>query len=148
MWTDRNDTLHKNENIVKEEENRQVNRSVVDIYDSMPSNMRILTATEQQFFKGATSKEVQWRKLGRKKQWLKKANSILAALWKRAENDPAVRMMYLAIGLSMNITAQGEPELYVHQKRESVHCCLRSEFSSSKILLAYWCSLKPFGHPV
>ena len=50
-------------------------------------------------------------------QWPKKANSILAALRKRAENDPAVRMMYQAIGLSANITAQDDPELHVYQSK-------------------------------
>ena len=66
MWTDRNDILHKNENMVKEEENKWVDRSIKDIYESMPSNTHILTAAEQQFFKGATCKAVQRRKVGRK----------------------------------------------------------------------------------
>ena len=65
MWTDQNNILHKNDNIVKEEENKLINRSINDIYDSMPSNTCILTAAEQRFFKGATSEEVKRRKLGR-----------------------------------------------------------------------------------
>ena len=46
IWIDWNDTLHKNDNIVKEEENTLVNRSIDDIYDSLPSNIRILTSAE------------------------------------------------------------------------------------------------------
>ena len=56
MWTDRNDTLHKNDNIVKEEENTLINRSIDDMYDSIPSNTHVLTSAEGQFFKGATSR--------------------------------------------------------------------------------------------
>ena len=67
MWTDRNDILHKKDNMVKEEENKPVDRSIEDIYESMLSNTCILMVAEQWFFKGATCKEVQRRKLGRKK---------------------------------------------------------------------------------
>ena len=109
--------MHNNDNIVKEEENTLVNRLVDDIHASLPSNTRILTSAERQFFKGATSKEVKQRKLGRKKEWLKKAKSILVALWKQAENDPAVRMMYQAMGLSTNIMAQEEPGVHIYQNQ-------------------------------
>ena len=83
----------------------------------MPSNMQILMAAEQRFFKGSSSDDVQRRKLGKKKQWLKKANSILAALWKRAENYPAVRMMYHTIRLSMINAAEDDPELHVYESQ-------------------------------
>ena len=46
MWTDQNNILQKNDNIVKEEENMLVNRLINDIHDSMPSNTCILTAAE------------------------------------------------------------------------------------------------------
>ena len=77
--TDRNDTLHKNENILfKEQENKLVNKSIEDIYFSMPSNAHILIPAEKRFFRGASSKE---EEIG-KGTMTKKANSILVALWK------------------------------------------------------------------
>ena len=76
MWNHRNEVLHKEENNIKEKQHKDLNETIHAIWSDLP-NMRLLTETERRFFRHSTIQKVQHLNIHRKRQWIKRATSIL-----------------------------------------------------------------------
>ena len=76
MWNHWNENLHKQTNTITEQKHKQLNEEIHQIYDELP-NMRLLMASERQFFKFKTAEQVQERNIHRNGQWIWKAESIM-----------------------------------------------------------------------
>ena len=109
MWNHRNEILHKQENTISKQQNNNLNRSIEEIYKDLP-NMRLLTATERRFFKFATISQIQGRNIHRKKQWIRKATSILNTFEtkQQATESGAVQILFKA--MTGNSTNRGNNE--------------------------------------
>lgn len=103
MWSHRNEVLHKADNIVTEKIHKELNSTIKTIFSQLP-NMRLLSEAERRFFKFSTSQKVQELQMHRKRQWIKKAESILTHL-EAKQHDKSIgnaHILLRAIGIHTN----------------------------------------------
>ena len=109
MWVHRNDTLHNQTNTITEQKHEEMNRTIETLYSDLPP-MRLLTHTEQRFFKHATIQQIQERTIHRKGQWIRKAQSILHTF--EASNEQGrfgdTQILFRAMGITTTHTATTE----------------------------------------
>ena len=72
--------------------------------------MRLLTSTERRSFKIATKTEVQGRNVHRKKQWIKRANSIINTFEtkQQATENGAVQILLQAMKVQENTSEKSK----------------------------------------
>ena len=85
MWNNCNKVLHKTDNNITEQHHNELNEKIQTIYSGLP-NMQLFTATERCFFRHSTANKVQNLNIHRKRQWIKRATSIINA-FEMKQND-------------------------------------------------------------
>ena len=86
MWNHQNEVLHKKDNTITERQHNDLNETIQSIYLDLP-NMRLFTATERRFFRHSTKQQVQHFNIHRKRQWIKRAQSIIGAFERKQNNN-------------------------------------------------------------
>ena len=108
MWTQRNDILHQHNNIITDTDHAQINAQIQTIYEGLPANRRLLTHSENIFFRAATADIVKKRILRHKKQWVKKAQAITLSIASR-QNQRSTQILYGALRINQQNTNATPP---------------------------------------
>ena len=132
MWNHRNEILHNQENNIAEQQHNDLNKTINQIYRDLP-NMRLLTAAERRFFKFATRTEVQGRNIHRKKQWIRKANSILNTFETKQHKTEhgAVQILLQAMKIQENLSEKSEQSNLIPKTKQKTIQKQNKKYQSS-----------------
>ena len=118
MWIQRNNVLHQNDNIVTDTDHERINEQIQTLYDDLPTNRRLLTHSEDKFFRAATANIVKKRILRRKRQWVKKAKAISLAISSR-QNQRSTQLLYDAMRINHQQAPANPQNHTTHHTRDS-----------------------------
>ena len=122
MWNHRNKVLHKKDNTITERQHNNLNETIQSIYSDLP-NMRLFTATERHFFRHSTKQQVQHFNIHRKRQWIKRAQSIIGAFERKQNNTDTGNPLILmrAIGIQQHFRDQRPTQTIQRQPSTTIH---------------------------